>query len=68
MKNIDLHISARYIIDDKGQKKEVILDIKTFEQILKQLEDIHLAKQAQQALQDDDFIDFDEANKDILKK
>ena len=31
-----------YIVDDKGRKKSVILDIKTYEELLDDLEDLRL--------------------------
>lgn len=64
MKKIE--IEPRYIVDNSGKKKEVILNIKTFEKILEQLEDMYLAREAQKALQEDEFIDFEEANKKTL--
>lgn len=63
-----LRIEPRYIVDDSGKKKEVILSIKTFEQILEQLDDISLIKEAQKAFAEDELVDFREANKRILKK
>jgi len=63
-----LEISPRYIVDSTGKKTEVILDISTFERMLESLEDLYFGLQAEQALQEGEFIDFDEANKKILKK
>ena len=63
-----LEISPRYIVDSTGKKTEVILDISTFERMLESLEDLYFGLQAKQALQEGEFIDFDEANKKILKK
>lgn len=68
MKKIGLEISPRYIVDSYGKKIEVILDISTFEQLLEELEDLYFGLAAEQALAEGDFIDFDEANKKILKK
>jgi PHD/YefM family antitoxin component YafN of YafNO toxin-antitoxin module len=31
-----------YIVDDKGRKKSVILDLKTYEELLEDLEDLRL--------------------------
>ena len=63
-----IQIEPRYIVDNSGKKREVVLNIKTFEKILEQLEDMYLIKEAQKAFKEDDYIDFKEANKRILKK
>ena len=68
MKKEALEISPRYIIDGMGKKTEVILDISTFEKMLESLEDLYFGLHAEQVLQAGEFIDFDEANKKILKK
>ncbi len=63
-----IQIKPRYIVDNSGKKREVVLDIKVFEKILENLEDAYLVKEAEKAFQEGDFIDFKEANKKILKK
>ena len=63
-----LEISPRYIVDSMGKKTEVILDISTFEKMLESLEDFYFGLQAERALENGEFIDFDEANKKIIKK
>ena len=68
MKKNMLQISPRYIVDDSGKKKEVILDIKIYEKLLEELEDYYLGLEADKAFKDGDFIDFFEVNKDIVKK
>ena len=60
-----IEISPRYIVDENGKKTEVVLDISTFEQILENLEDLYFGLKAKEALQNGEFIDFDEANKII---
>lgn len=56
-----LEISPRYIVDESGEKKEVILDISTFEKLLEQLEDLYLGRMAEQALAEkSEFSDFEE--------
>ena len=67
MKKNILEISPRYIVDSTGKKTEVILDVSTFEKILESLEDLYFGLQAEKALQEE-YIDFDEANHEILKK
>lgn len=42
-----IQIKPRYVVDDSGKKREVILDIKIFEIILEKLEDAYLVKEAQ---------------------
>lgn len=68
MKKEILEISPRYIVDSSGKKTEVILDVSTFERLLESLEDLHFGLQAEKTLKEGEFIDFDEANKKILKK
>lgn len=36
----------RYIVDDSGKKREVILDIKVYEKMVEQLEDFYLGMEA----------------------
>lgn len=68
MKKQLLEISPKYIVDSSGKKTGVVLDISTFEQILENLEDLYFALKAEKVLEQGEFIDFDEANKKILKK
>ena len=63
-----LEISPQYIVDESGKKTGVLLDIATFEQMVESLEDFYFGLEAAQALQEDEYIDFQEANKDILRK
>ena len=41
MKFLPSKIKAQFIVDNKGNKKNVILDIKQFEELLKTLEDYY---------------------------
>ena len=68
MKKQFLEISPRFIVDDSGKKTEVVLDITTYEQMLEYLEDLYFGLKAKEAFQEDEYIDFHEANKDILNK
>lgn len=61
-----LCIEPRYIVDNAGKKKEVVLSIKTFEKMLELLDDAALAQEALRAFKEDELIDFKEANKRIL--
>jgi len=63
-----MDIEPRYIVDSTGKKIEVVLDISTFEKMVEKLEDSYFGEQAERALEEGEFIDFDEANKKILKK
>lgn len=68
MKRESLEIDPRYIVDSTGKKTEVVLDILTFEKMLESLEDVYFGSKAKEALQEGEFIDFDEANKKKFKK
>ncbi len=68
MKKDAMDIEPRYIVDSTGKKIEVVLDISTFEKMVENLEDSHFGEQAERVLEEGEFIDFDEANKKILKK
>ncbi|MBT4855956.1 hypothetical protein HOM50_00190 [bacterium] len=68
MKKDAMDIEPRYIVDSTGKKIEVVLDISTFEKMVEKLEDSYFGEQAERALEEGEFIDFDEANKKILKK
>jgi predicted DNA-binding protein len=68
MKKNIVPISPRYIIDNRGKKKEVVLDIKVYDKLIEELEDYYLAIEAEKILKSGEFVDFEEANKKILKK
>ena len=53
-KTIFSKIHPRYIVDNKGEKTDVILDISTFEQLLEEIEDLYFSSVAHQALQHKD--------------
>jgi len=61
-------MEPRYIVDSTGKKVEVVLDLSTYEKMVENLEDSYFGEQAERALEEGEFIDFDEANKKILKK
>ncbi len=63
-----MDIELRYIVDSTGKKVEVVLDLSTYEKMVENLEDSYFGEQAERALEEGEFIDFDEANKKILKK
>ncbi|MFH1831988.1 MAG: hypothetical protein ABH827_04290 [bacterium] len=39
-------IQGQYIVNERGEKTSIILNIKTFEKLLEELEDAHLGKVA----------------------
>lgn len=63
MRKNELTISPRYIINEQGEKTEVVLDIQTFEKIHEILEDFYFGLKSEKALSEGKFIDFDNANK-----
>ncbi|OGB86287.1 hypothetical protein A3J41_01535 [candidate division TM6 bacterium RIFCSPHIGHO2_12_FULL_38_8] len=52
-KKESLNIAPQYVTDISGKKTAVLIDIKTFENILEQLEDRYFGQKAEKALQDD---------------
>ncbi|OGB97493.1 hypothetical protein A3F06_03065 [candidate division TM6 bacterium RIFCSPHIGHO2_12_FULL_36_22] len=68
MKKNTMYMEPRYIVDSTGKKVEVVLDLSTYEKMVENLEDSYFGEQAERALEEGEFIDFDEANKKILKK
>lgn len=71
MKKNTLKSVPRYVVDDTGKKREVILDIKIYEKMVEQLDDFYLGIQAQKikkSSKKSDYVDFKEVYKDILKK
>ena len=67
MEKHELTISPRYIVNEHGEKVEVVLDIQTFEKIHAILEDVYFGLQAEKALAEGEFVDFDKANSKDLK-
>lgn len=54
-----LKIQPQYFLNNAGKKTTVLLDYKTFEQMLERLEDHYLSAQGAKALEEDDeIIDF----------
>ncbi len=54
MKNINqspvVGLKPQFIVDNKGKKTAVILDIKTYEELVEEIEDLYLGMLASQAL------------------
>lgn len=62
-------ITPQFIINEKGKKTAVILDIKSFEKLLEEVEDIYLGAISEKALREDgESISHDEVKKKALKK
>ncbi len=53
------NMNLKYITDDRGRKKEVILPIKEFENLLEDLEDLAVAAERR----DEDTVDHEEVIK-----
>jgi hypothetical protein len=71
MKKNMLKSEPRYIVDDSGKRREVIIDIKIYEKLMEQLEDYYLGIEAQKikkSSKSEDYVDFKHIYKDILKK
>ena len=52
MKKNELTISPRYIVNEQGERVEVVLDIQTFEKIHEILEDVYFGIQAEKSVRD----------------
>lgn len=62
-------IPAQFIVDNAGKKTAVILDIKTFEKLLDELEDFYLGELAQAALkQEQEWISHDEVKQQLEQR
>lgn len=59
-------ISHRYIVDNDGEKVSVVLDIKEYEQVLADLEELESIRAYDRAkASGDEAIDFDQAIEEI---
>lgn len=57
-------LSPQYIIDEKGQKTKVVIDLPKFEQFLEEIEDLYLAMRAQKTLETEtEFVTQEEVEK-----
>ncbi|MFH0898481.1 MAG: hypothetical protein V1855_02800 [bacterium] len=62
-------IHAQYIIDEQGNKTGVILKMEIFEKLLEELEDLHLGKMAEAALNEDqETHNLEDVKQEIFKK
>lgn len=72
MKNInnspvDL-LKPQFIVDRKGKKTAVVLDIKSYEKFVEEVEDLYLGMLASKALAEEDVLISHEIVKKSLKK
>lgn len=44
-------LSPQYIVDEKGKKTKIVIDLPQFEQFLEGIEDLYLAMRAQKTLE-----------------
>ena len=69
MKLLYPEVKADFIVDSKGNKKKVILDIKQFNKLMEALEDYHdIAAVALEKEKKQDFFDWEDVKKEISKK
>ena len=62
-------LTPQYIIDKSGNKTGVILDIHSFEQLLKEIEDIYFGSIAHKALQEEEhYIEHATVKKKMSRK
>jgi hypothetical protein len=64
-----LFVKEKFIVDGKGRKKSVILDIKDYEMLCEEREELDAIRAYDQAKSsDDEVIPFEQAVKEIEKK
>ena len=54
---------VRYIVNDKGERTEVVVPIELYEQLLERLEDIEDIRDFDEAMKDPEWKDFEEVAK-----
>jgi len=60
---------VRYIIDDKGKKKAVLMDIKEYQQVMRRLEDLEDALDLDIAVRDTrNFKDYQVIREELKKE
>ena len=65
VKKRDLKSEVRYIVDDKGEKTEVVLPIELYEALLERIEDAEDIQAIEEAMKKPDFIPWEEAKKQL---
>lgn len=62
-------LRARYIVDSKGRRKEVVLPLAEFEALIRELEDLRDAQYVDQAeATAEGFVELDELKRMLLPK
>jgi hypothetical protein len=65
VKKRDSKSAVRYIINDKGEKTEVVLPIELYEALLERIEDAEDIQAIKEAMKEPDFIPWEEAKKQL---
>ena len=69
MKTFIHNIQHQYIIDQKGKKTAVVMDIDSFDQFIERLEEYYLGTQAEQVLATEKtFHDFADVREKLVRK
>jgi hypothetical protein len=56
---------VRYIVNDKGERTEVVLPIDLYERLLERIVDAEDIQAIEEAMKDPDFIPWEEAKKQL---
>jgi predicted DNA-binding protein len=57
-------LSPQYIVDEKGKKTKIVIDLPQFEQFIEEIEDLYLAMRAQKTLETEtEFVSQEEVEK-----
>jgi len=62
-KNRKLETDVRYIVNNKGEKNEVVLPIELYEKLLDEIEEMQDIKDFDEAMEKEEWEDFDEVAK-----
>ena len=65
VKKRDSKSAVRYIINDKGEKTEVVLPIELYEALLERIEDAEDIQAIEEAMKKPDFIPWEETKKQL---
>ena len=64
-KNSSSKTQVRYIVNDKGERTEVVLPIELYERLIERIEDTEYIQAVEEAMKDPDFIPWEEAKKQL---
>ena len=64
-KNSSSKTQVRYIVNDKGERTEVVLPIQLYERLIERIEDTEDIRAVEKAIKDPDFIPWEEAKKQL---